>query len=66
MKEFKDEVARLVSTYGLSDVYAGCYLSNFGDEFICKKFVGGCNRVNVCKKLHQQEMNKQNCSCFKR
>lgn len=32
-----------------------CYLCNFDDEYICRKYNGGCKSINVCEIIKKGE-----------
>ena len=53
---FKSEQDRIVSTYRVDVVHAGCYLSNGGnDKYICHEYNGGCKHLEQCKEIREKE-----------
>jgi len=54
--DFRNKISILVNTYKISEEQAGCYLSNFDDEFICRKYNGGCKEYDSCKKISGETM----------
>lgn len=45
----------MCSTYQITEDHAGCYLSNYEDEYICHKYNGGCRHANKCKEISDKE-----------
>ena len=54
-KEIKKEQDRLASTYGITNVHAGCYMCNFGSKYICEEHNGGCSGFDKCRDIHRKE-----------
>lgn len=50
------EIERLMKTYNLREVEAGCYLCNFGDEFFCKRNGKDCSGLQRCKRIRESEV----------
>ena len=45
----------LTDKYGIHGAHAGCYLVNYESDYVCHKFNGGCNCINVCRQIHEAE-----------
>ena len=45
MKNFESELTRISSISQVSGNHAGCYLSNYENEYICHKHNGGCKNI---------------------
>lgn len=54
-KLFEEKVNQLVGRHNITDIHAGCYLCNYGDKFICHEFNNGCDSVNKCKSIYENE-----------
>lgn len=52
---FVDERERIVDTYNINGLHASCYLCNFGSEYICRIFNGGCPFFDQCKDIYNKE-----------
>lgn len=48
---FVKEVQVIKEKYGVSDNQAACYISNYSDEYICKRFNGGCKNIVLCQRI---------------
>ena len=55
---FEEELNKISTTYQITEDHAGCYLSNYEDEYICHKYNGGCRNVNKCKEISEKERSK--------
>lgn len=54
--EFTVEVNEIQSKYNVSFEHACCYICNFEDNFICRKFNGGCENIEQCKNIREKEL----------
>lgn len=52
LKQFKNRIAELSNSHGISEEHAGCYLCNFEEAFICKEYNGGCKSFDVCQEIN--------------
>lgn len=52
---FEPELNRISSTYQISEDHAGCYLSNYENEYICHKHNGGCKNIKWCREIREKE-----------
>lgn len=50
---FKQRAKELSVKYGINETHAGCFLSNYGDKYICKEHNGGCAYQSRCDKIHK-------------
>lgn len=57
--KFEEKANRISTTYQITCDHAGCYLSNFEDDYICHKCNGGCRNINKCKEISEKEKNKK-------
>ena len=55
MKYFESELTRISSTFQISKDHAGCYLSNYENEYICHKHNGGCINIENCRDINKRE-----------
>ena len=55
--EWYSERKRISKTYDVRSCRAGCYLSNYGDEFLCytRRSGRGCPHLEECEKIHKGE-----------
>lgn len=53
--DYMDRHRYLTKTYGIHGAHASCYLCNFENDYICHKFNGGCDRIDVCRKIRDEE-----------
>ena len=56
LEEFHSERERLRDRYGMETIVTGCYLCNYGREYMC----GKCPRSEICKGIDRGE--KRNAS----
>ena len=54
-ESFESELKRISSTYQISKDHAGCYLSNYENEYICHKHNGGCKNIEMCRGISTKE-----------
>lgn len=52
---FFQKIKIISEKYNVSNEYAACHICNYGDEYICKKFNGGCDCVGVCERIFNGE-----------
>lgn len=52
------QINEIATIYQITNEQAGCYLSNYEDEYICHKYNGGCRNANKCKEIFEKEKNK--------
>lgn len=52
---FIEKNNKLQKKYSISEVHAGCFLSNFGDKNLCSKT---CHNYDKCKQMQGQELKK--------
>ena len=45
---FKEEVDKMM-LLGISEIQAGCYISNYHDDYICDTYNGGCKSKTECE-----------------
>lgn len=41
----------LSEKYGIHGAHACCYMCNFENDYICHTFNGGCDQIDVCRKI---------------
>lgn len=51
----KAEINRLGSLYKITDVVAGCYLCNHGDDYVCHIVGGECENIELCEHIRDME-----------
>ena len=57
-EEYADAQRYLSEKYQINRHHAGCYLVNFEDDYICRKFNGGCENISKCRLMNKLEDNK--------
>ncbi len=57
--DFEEKVNEISIIYQVTDEHAGCYLSNFEDDYICHKCIGGCKTIKKCKEIFYKEKNRK-------
>lgn len=58
LNEVNAEISRLSSLYKITDVVAGCYLCNHGDDFICHNSIKKCKNTELCKYIRESELSR--------
>jgi hypothetical protein len=56
---FQESKDKLVERFKISETHAGCFLSNYGDRYICKEHNGGCAYQSECDKIHRKRKGKR-------
>lgn len=54
-EDYSDRHEHITKTYDIHGAHAGCYLCNFGSEYMCKFFGGGCPDYEICKRIQDKE-----------
>lgn len=49
----------LTDKYGIHGAQACCYMCNFENDYICHQYNGGCKRIDVCRKIRDDEESKK-------
>lgn len=55
---FKEEVDKMM-LLGITEIHAGCYVSNYHDEYICDTYNGGCKSRNECEAIYEKLLEKE-------
>ena len=63
LKGVKDEINRLSSLYEITDVVAGCYLCNHGDDYVCHIIGGECENIELCEHIRDMEQCENDKEC---
>lgn len=45
----------LIEKYNIHGAQAACYMCNFENNYICHQYNGGCKRIDVCRKIREEE-----------
>lgn len=53
--DFEEKLNRISTTYQITNDHAGCWLSNFEDDYICHKHNGGCKNIDKCREIFKKE-----------
>lgn len=53
--DFEERLNRISATYQITNDHAGCWLSNFEDDYICHKHNGGCKNIAKCREIFEKE-----------
>lgn len=48
---FVKEVQKISAEYDVSNNHAACYVSNYADDYIFKRFNGGCENIALCERI---------------
>lgn len=52
--EYLERHRYLSEKYNIHGAHACCYMCNFENDYICHKFNGGCERIDVCRKIREE------------
>ena len=44
----------LSEKYDIHGAHACCYMCNFENDYICHTFNGGCDRIDICRKIREE------------
>lgn len=58
-EEFEEKQNKLSTKYNISGDHAGCYLSNFEDDYICHRYNSGCKNIDKCKAIFKEEKERK-------
>ena len=53
--EYQRKHQHLTTKYGIHGAHACCYMCNFENDFICHQYNGGCKRIDMCRKIREEE-----------
>ncbi len=56
---FINKVQAITEKYGVTDNQAACYMSNYADDYICKRFNGGCENIALCERISNDRESKK-------
>ena len=48
------DLKKIIDTCSVDEGHAACYLFNFGDEYICYKYNGGCKKIEQCISMQEK------------
>ena len=54
-EEYSKQHRYLSEKYGIHGAHACCYMCNFENDYICHVFNGGCEQIDVCRKIREGE-----------
>ena len=54
--KFLDQADKLVEQFNISRDTACCFICNFEDDYICKRFNGGCKNLNLCREVYLKQL----------
>jgi hypothetical protein len=57
-KEYLQKHQWLTDKYKIHGAQACCYMCNFENDYICHQYNGGCNRIDVCRQIREDEQTK--------
>ncbi|MFG6378350.1 MAG: hypothetical protein K1W19_08565 [Lachnospiraceae bacterium] len=57
--DFEERCNRISTAYQINKNHAGCWLSNFGNNYICHKHNGECKNNTECKEIFEKESTKR-------
>lgn len=55
LKPFFQKCKTISKKYNESNDHAACFICNYNDDYICKKFNGGCKTIETCKEIYNGE-----------
>ena len=53
--EYTKRHRHLTKTYDIHGAHACCYMKNFENDYICHQFNGGCDRIDICRRIREEE-----------
>ena len=53
--EYRKEHQHLMDKYDIHGAHACCYMCNFENDYICHQYNGGCSKLDICKRIREQE-----------
>lgn len=53
--EYRKEHRYLMDKYNIHGAHACCYMCNFENDYICHQYNGGCYRLDICKRIREEE-----------
>lgn len=56
---FEKKLNRISTTYQIANDHAGCWLSNFEDDYICHKHNGKCKNITKCREIYKREVTQK-------
>lgn len=48
---FNKKANELSDKYNIDKIHAECFLVNYEDNYICKEYNGGCDGINICRRI---------------
>lgn len=55
LKPFFQKCKMISKKYNISNNHAACFICNYNDDYICKKFNGGCKTIKTCEEIYNGE-----------
>lgn len=53
--DYYEQHCKLTKKYGIDGAHAGCYICNFENNYYCHQWQGGCDRIDICRKIKEDE-----------
>lgn len=53
--EYIEQHHYLTDKYSIHGAHAGCYICNFENDYICHQYNGGCDRIDTCRRIREEE-----------
>lgn len=53
--DFEEKLNMISTTYQITNDHAGCWLSNFEDDYICHKHNSECKNIDTCREIFEKE-----------
>ena len=54
--KFLAQADKLVEQFNISRDTACCFICNFEDDYICKRFNGGCKNLYLCREVYLEQL----------
>lgn len=53
--DYIEQHHKLTEKYGIHGAHAGCYICNFENDYLCHQWQGGCDQIDICRKIRDEE-----------
>lgn len=63
--DFEEKLNGISTTYHITNDHAGCWLSNFEDDYICHKHNGECENIDKCREIFLKRRVHKDCDIYK-
>lgn len=53
--KFLEQSINITEHFNINRAIAQCYICNFEDDYICHQFNGGCDNIELCRKIYDKQ-----------